>query len=470
MPKFCAMNTKEGFLHKPYAPSIQLAIDSGLEESLRREDGSNTVSSQKIVQEAQAYKEKAGINKRAPDKYQQLDENFAKQVAKAYEEMRHNPSDPETANAYQALITETLAQYEEIIANGLQVEFIPNGTLSPYEIPSQAVEDIVTNNHMWVYSTRDGHGQGESLADNPLLQETQHKISGQTALANDIFRVVHDYYGHAKNGIGFRAEGEENAFLSHSAMYTNPAQRALATETRGQNSWVNFGPYGAQNKNASESDTIFAPQKVGLLPEELSNPSYPYASDADAISETVEDMKNGSAFGETFNIDGSRYTGGGIGVAVISVNVNTKNLTPAMIRGKIKKFLKENRLSEKIGVFTLDDTDGKISSIDLTLIFPQEQKNLAIQLGSFTRQQSLWDFDNSELVYTGRNDTGLDHKNLTPTQLSAVRDAMARGELPSFVKPNSVQPAYQQQWNRDVYPKSNLKIPNKNRTRRKNTS
>ena len=45
---------------------------------------------------------------------------------------------------------------------------------------------------------------------------------------------------------------------------------------------------------------------------------------------------------------------------------------------------------------------------------------------------------------------------------------LARGELPSFVKPNSVQPAYQQQWNRDVYPKSNLKIPNKNRTRRKN--
>ena len=277
MPKFCAMNTKEGFLHKPYAPSIQLAIDSGLEESLRREDGSNTVSSQKIMQEAQAYKDKAGINKRTPDKYQQLDENFSKQVAKAYEEMRHNPSDPETANAYQALITETLAQYEEIIANGLQVDFIPNGTLSPYEIPSQAVEDIVTNNHMWVYSTRDGHGQGETLADNPLLQETQYEISGQTALANDIFRVVHDYYGHAKNGIGFRAEGEENAFLSHSAMYTNSAQRALATETRGQNSWVNFGPYGAQNKNASESDTIFAPQKAGLLPEELSNPSYPYA-------------------------------------------------------------------------------------------------------------------------------------------------------------------------------------------------
>jgi len=32
------------------------------------------------------------------------------------------------------------------------------------------------------------------------------------------------------------------------------------------------------------------------------------------------------------------------------------------------------------------------------------------------------------------------------------------------------QPSYQQQWNRDVNPKSNLKIPKKNRTRRKNVN
>src|SRR5262249_44937515 len=41
---------------------------------------------------------------------------------------------------------------------------------------------------------------------------------------------------------------------------------ALTTETRGQNSWLNFGPYAEHNKHASPADTHYAPQKIGLLP------------------------------------------------------------------------------------------------------------------------------------------------------------------------------------------------------------
>lgn len=38
-------------------------------------------------------------------------------------------------------------------------------------------------------------------------------------------------------------------------------------ETRGQNSWVNYGPHGEANRTASSGTTVFADQKTGLLPD-----------------------------------------------------------------------------------------------------------------------------------------------------------------------------------------------------------
>jgi hypothetical protein len=41
---------------------------------------------------------------------------------------------------------------------------------------------------------------------------------------------------------------------------------AMTSETRGQNSWLNYGVHGEKNRNARTEDTVFAPQKVGILP------------------------------------------------------------------------------------------------------------------------------------------------------------------------------------------------------------
>src|SRR5690606_22017521 len=85
-------------------------------------------------------------------------------------------------------------------------------------------------------------------------------------LANDLFRAVHDAFGHGLEGAGFRARGEENAWQAHARLFTGPALGALTTETRGQNSWLNFGPHGETNRNARVEDTVFADQKTGLMP------------------------------------------------------------------------------------------------------------------------------------------------------------------------------------------------------------
>jgi len=72
--------------------------------------------------------------------------------------------------------------------------------------------------------------------------------------------------GHGRGGVGFRAIGEENDYQSHAGMYSPLARRALASETRGQNSFLNYGPNAEANRTASVEDTIFADQKTGLMP------------------------------------------------------------------------------------------------------------------------------------------------------------------------------------------------------------
>jgi len=132
------------------------------------------------------------------------------------------------------------------------------------------------NNHLWVFPTDLGFGEkgGAGIAaaqaaarDNPLLRESDVVLDNRRLLNNDLFRIVHDYFGHFKEGHGFRAAGEENAWRSHAAMYSNEARPAMTSETRGQNSWVNYGPHGAANRKASAADTVFSEQKMGLLPD-----------------------------------------------------------------------------------------------------------------------------------------------------------------------------------------------------------
>ena len=217
---------------------------------------------------ALAYMKSAGLTYTPETVYHKLDKEQSTRLAKAYDEMAHEPNDPEVKAAYDAMIKETRAQYNAIVKTGLVVEFFPNNE-DTYGNPRNAILDVVEHNHFYSFSTKAGFGSNANFdaSANPLLQETDVVISGEKVLVNDLFRVVHDYFGHVKDGVGFRAEGEDNAWYSHQAMYSALARRAMTTETRGQNSWVNYGPHGEANRKASPKDTIYADQKTGLLPD-----------------------------------------------------------------------------------------------------------------------------------------------------------------------------------------------------------
>lgn len=218
------------------------------------------------------YMAERGLRYEPPRQYAKVDTERATRIANAFDEMAHQPDDPVVRAAYRAMIDETLAQYQAIKATGLDIEFIDlERTGDPYALsPRLAILDVVENNHLWVFPTDDGFGGTESadvdITGNPLLELTNEWIGDRQLRANDVFRIVHDYFGHIKDGFGFRADGEENAWQSHASMYSPLARRAMTTETRGQNSWVNYGPFGEFNKTASAGETQYAPQKIGLLP------------------------------------------------------------------------------------------------------------------------------------------------------------------------------------------------------------
>lgn len=228
---------------------------------------------------AETYTQAAGIDHQPASEYLRVDPDRGAAIAQAYEQMAHAPEDPAVRSAYAKLAEETLAQYEAAKKSGVKFEFNPQGKEVYTKGPWDAVQDVRDNKHMYVYPTDEGYGTGaaitdEDIANNPLLQVVEgERWNGRPVRVNDVFRGVHDYFGHVKDGFGFRHDGEENAWRSHLGMYSPEAQRAMTTETRGQNSWLNFGPHGEANRTASTEDTVFAPQKIGLLPDWVLDPT-----------------------------------------------------------------------------------------------------------------------------------------------------------------------------------------------------
>ena len=214
-----------------------------------------------------------------------LNPEFSSRVAEAYEAMKHDPRDPAVKRAYDALAEETLAQYRAAKDLGLDIRFLKAGERDPYAAsPALGYEDIVNRGRLVVFPTEQGFGSTGGLpASNPLLKRAGKIGDKPDAVVNDAFRVIHDLYGHYGPGNPFfRAPGEERAYQLHSRMFSPEARPALTSETRGQNSWVNFGPFAERNRAATGETTHYAEQKAGIMPEWTHAEPPPEGADIDA--------------------------------------------------------------------------------------------------------------------------------------------------------------------------------------------
>lgn len=131
--------------------------------------------------------------------------------------------------SYKQLEKETVDQFKAL---PVKMSF-HDGSLN-YKDSNEMLRDIIGHNHLTVFRGGDKH-------------EFLNKVDPQTGLnSNEMFRAVHDYFGHAVKGNPFGAKGEEIAWASHEQMFSPLAKIAMTTETRGQNSFVNYTPINAE--------------------------------------------------------------------------------------------------------------------------------------------------------------------------------------------------------------------------------
>jgi len=172
-----------------------------------------------------------------------IDVPKAQMMAKTYEGLPVN--DAAARSAYDALNSEVAQQAKALKDAGYSFEFTNE---DPYKGSAAMMQDVRDNKRLKVFKT-------PSDSFHPYMTPEQ----------NDLFRGVHDLLAHASEGNQFGPVGEENAYRVHASTLSPEAQQALATETRGQNSWVNFGP----NAHLPVTERPFAEQKAALWPAHL---------------------------------------------------------------------------------------------------------------------------------------------------------------------------------------------------------
>lgn len=213
------------------------------------------------------------------------DEKVMQGIADAYENAKHDPQHPATRAAYEALARETMAQFE--LMGEVKVEAWDASKGEPYKSSAEMVHDALLNKHLWFYPTEAATfgSTGELDASNPMLADTgKTDVNGKPLLVNDVFRIVHDFFGHTQSNLKFGPKGELNAFLEHAGMYSKDALPALAAETLMQNAWVNYGQHmrnaeGVVPQKGTPGyvpipDRKFADQKAFAAPKSVINAAF----------------------------------------------------------------------------------------------------------------------------------------------------------------------------------------------------
>lgn len=204
-----------------------------------------------------------------------VDEDKARMMARYYDMMPNEPDNPAVIAAHKKFAEEVEAQAQALRDAGYSWTPVEK---DPYKNSAEMLADLRDNKHIYTYAaTPDQASPMASL-------ETQNT-----------FRAIHDILGHGQFGNQFGPIGEENAFRDHAAMFSPEARKVMASLTRGQNSWVNFGP----NAHLPVRERPFAAQKAAIWPDELRGdykdmkfPPVPAEAPFKAYSQLMTDLEN----------------------------------------------------------------------------------------------------------------------------------------------------------------------------------
>lgn len=191
-------------------------------------------------------------------KYSRIDKELFREMAEYHKNATDDRQNPQMLESYRAFFEETRAQYDALVAAGYKIEpWMGEG--EPYGVDSDAVrKDVLENKHLYYLRSKSATGEnneGELTAENYIPFESSGiTINGDDVLLNDLFRAVHDIFGHVMVHNTFSPQGEYNAYKTHATMYSEKAQKALFMETVVDNAWYYV-------------DDTYAPRKIYDIPQ-----------------------------------------------------------------------------------------------------------------------------------------------------------------------------------------------------------
>ena len=203
------------------------------------------------------------------------DEAFLRDLAAAQEKAVHNPKSDAVAKAYRSLTAETRTMFDAL---KIKVEVF-TGPGEAYASPLAMFNDVVKNKRIKIRLSSTMFGTSPGNADHPMYAPSGVVAAdGKTILShNDVFRIVHELYGHAPNGLRYQPRDAYNAYHTHRMLYTKEAVPALLTETLAQSAWQNYGAHMRRSDGTVpdqyDADYLpleqrpFAQQKAYVLPD-----------------------------------------------------------------------------------------------------------------------------------------------------------------------------------------------------------
>jgi hypothetical protein len=199
------------------------------------------------------------------------DEDYCRRVARWYDAGPVLAYDVRLRRLYDRFTAETRRQYHAIVNAGI--------TVAPWQRPGQPYQgsadlcaSVRATGTIFVFLTSQGHGAAPPTGFHPLREPSGVTVDGVELMHNDLFRAVHDIFGHVMYGNSFSARGEFRAAYYHMAMYSEDVHPVLFTEHVAQICWYYFGPHlekggrrGYPQQKAFEFPPSFLAQFKGMF-------------------------------------------------------------------------------------------------------------------------------------------------------------------------------------------------------------
>lgn len=225
-----------------------------------------------------------------------LSEDYCRAVADWYDRAPLFTGRPDEQREYRRFKDETKLQFRAL--REAQVTIEPwAGSGQPYATSGELRRKFPETGKLYIYLTSAGHGPadeaagggGAGVSPHPMREPSAVVLGGVRLVHNDLFRAVHDVFGHVVHGNSFSLEGELLATWDHMQMYSPECHRALLTETLCQICWFYRGPHlrracgcipGAGDHDyVKPSQRPFSLQKTNLIPHEFVASFYSLFSD-----------------------------------------------------------------------------------------------------------------------------------------------------------------------------------------------